>query len=140
MLLEFKPEHLEGFEPQAEQITALGHINRETGARLLAAGPCVSIAQAERIVCCAGLIVEWEGRAVAWALLHREIGPAGMLAATRGIKRMLDRMSMGRIEAHVRWDFDAGWRWAALLGFTLEGRMRRFHNGQDWALFARVKE
>lgn len=89
-------------------------------------------------VICAGVTEQWEGRAIAWALLSSAAGQH-MLAITRAVARFLDRSGYDRVEAHVRLRPKAGARWCEMLGFHFEGRMRRFLEGDDFDLYARVR-
>lgn len=94
-----------------------------------------------RPICCAGLIEVWAGRAYAWALLHEDVGPH-LLALTRGIRSRLDETPFARIEMAVDADFEAGRRWAVLLGFTLETPqpMRHFlPSGRAAYQYARIR-
>lgn len=69
-------------------------------------------------IVCAGTIQHWPGRHQAWAYLSRDTGPH-MLWITRQVKRVVDQVK-GRVEFTVRSDFEAGQRWAELLGFRIE--------------------
>jgi len=91
-------------------------------------------------VACGGLVEVWTGRAYAWALLSESAGPH-MLALTRAIRSGLAQSPFRRVEMAVDAGFDAGRRWAELLGFRLETPepMRAFlPNGRDAYLFART--
>lgn len=93
-----------------------------------------------RVVGCAGIIPIWPGRFQAWAYIAEDIGPAGMVALTRAVRRFL-ALQHGRIEAHVVTGFKQGERWAKLLGFKRETPkpMRSFMpDGSSANLFARV--
>lgn len=90
----------------------------------------------------AGVVEAWTGRAYAWALLAEDAGPH-MLAITRAIRCFLARSPYRRIEMAVSAGFDAGQRWAELLGFTLETptAMRAYlPNGGDAWLYARIND
>lgn len=89
-------------------------------------------------ICCGGLIPIWAGRAYAWALLDIDAGPH-MLALTRGIRSLFDATEWRRIEMAVDSEFEAGARWARLLGFHLEHRASKYlPNGNDADIFVRV--
>lgn len=90
-------------------------------------------------VACAGLIEMWAGRAQAWALLSVEAGPH-MLAITRAIRFRLATASFRRIEMAVDVTFEAGVRWAHMLGFEHEATVRcYFPDGRAARLYARIK-
>jgi hypothetical protein len=95
-----------------------------------------------RPIACAGVVEVWSGRAYAWALLAEDAGPH-MLAITRAIRCFLQRAPYRRIEMAVTVGFDAGRRWAEMLGFQLETptAMRNYlPNGKDAWLYARVND
>lgn len=106
--------------------------------RLLAAGPGFAAVSGTTILGIGGLQEVWRDRAVAWALLSRSIGPA-MTPVTRSALRWFAVAPWQRIEAYVDPTHEAAERWAALLGFEREGTMRRFHEGRDFDLYARVR-
>lgn len=64
-----------------------------------------------------------------------------MLNLTRAAVRHMDAMALPRVEMYVEEGFDAGHRWARLLGFELETErpMRNYLPGRRSAyLYARV--
>ena len=63
-----------------------------------------------------------------------------MIRLTRDIQRYLREhpYRTRRIEAAVECSFDAGIRWAQILGFQCEGRMTAYWDYRDAYLFARV--
>lgn len=95
-----------------------------------------------RPICSAGVVEVWAGRAYAWALLASDAGPH-LLALTREIRCHLARLPFRRVEMAVDAGFDAGARWARLLGFTLEtpAPMRGYlPGGRDAWLYARISD
>lgn len=77
-------------------------------------------------------------RCLAWALMTDAAG-RHLLTITRQVRRWLECGVFQRVEAAVECDFDAGHRWARVLGFECEApRMRAFANGRDHALYARI--
>lgn len=93
-----------------------------------------------RVHACAGLVSHWPGRAAAWAYLDAQAGRE-MLAVTRAAKRGIEMCPFDRIEAAVDCEFEAGHRWARILGFELETeRMRKYRpDGGDCAMYVRVR-
>lgn len=90
-------------------------------------------------ICCAGVVEVWEGRAYAWALLSEYAGPH-LLTLTRVIRSRLASLRYRRVEMAVDAGFDAGCRWAKMLGFRLEtpAPMRGYlPNGRSAWLYAR---
>lgn len=103
------------------------------------AGLAWTVEAGNEVICCAGLLPQWSGRAVAWALVSQDAG-AHFAAIHRAVKRFLDVSEFRRIEAHVDVDFPQGARWMKMLGFEFEARMRGFRpDGADMLLFARVR-
>lgn len=91
-----------------------------------------------RILACVGIVEVWEGRSLAWAVLSVHAREK-MLSITRETKRLMDTVK-GRMEITVASDFEMGHRWARLLGYKLEAeRMKQFHKGMDYSLYARIK-
>lgn len=133
-LVDLVPEHLQQIRPQRAQRAefelaegALGH------AWTAIAG--------DTLIACGGLVELWQGRAYAWAVLAQESGPH-FVALTRAIRFQLDAAPFGRIEMVVDATFRPGYRWAELLGFTLDAPepLRSYlPGGRDAWLFSRVK-
>lgn len=88
---------------------------------------------------CAGIIPQWQDRAIAWAYLSA-VCPPVMVAVHKAVARFLASCDIRRIETSVHCDFAAGHRWAVMLGFEMEApRMRAYGaDGHDAALYARV--
>ena len=83
-----------------------------------------------------------EKRGVACAFISRNAGRV-MLQMIRKIRKLLDKgmekTGMERIEISVLEGFEHGERFAKMLGFELEGVMRKYFKGKNYKLFARVK-
>jgi hypothetical protein len=93
-----------------------------------------------RPIACAGMLEVWTGRAYVWALLGEDAGPH-LLSITRAIRSALARSGFARIEMAVDAQFEAGQRWAEMLGFrceTPEPMRRFFPNGNDAYMYARI--
>jgi hypothetical protein len=87
----------------------------------------------------AGLMPQWENRALAWALISKEAGPH-FRKFHGAVFRFLQMSDFRRIEATVDVGFDAGERWLKLLGFEYEGRMTAYRpDGYDMLMYARIK-
>lgn len=88
----------------------------------------------------AGLRPIWEGRAIAWALIGRDAGPA-LIAITKKLRFMLATWPGNRVEMTVRSNFLPGCRLALALGFRREARLLSFFpDGSNAELFARIRE
>ena len=90
-----------------------------------------------RPVACAGFIEQWPGRTIAWAYLNKNSG-AHMMFITRKVRDALSKIK-GRIEFAVRCDFDAGHRWARMLGFDVETYVMKAYgpDGEDYSSYVR---
>lgn len=75
-------------------------------------------------------------RRMAVALLSEAAGK-DMLPIVRAMKRLLKIYAVDRVEMTVKTDFLAAHRLARMLGFSREGTMKKFANGQDYDLYAR---
>jgi len=132
-----EPAHLAALSLQDAQ-AVLAPLVTEPGyaEMLIAAGPAFAGLARGRVVGCAGIVMLSAGRAHAWALL----GPVCPLVAVhRAVADFLDGQRLRRIETAVDSDFAAGHRWAEMLGFAREGRMRAYGlDGRDADLYARV--
>lgn len=94
-----------------------------------------------RVVACAGLFPLWEGNVRGWALIAGDIGPSGMFALHRAVKRAIDGCAARRIEVEVDTHFPQAHRWVKMLGgFEWEGTMRKYSpEGRDTDRYARVR-
>lgn len=127
-LIAFEPRHLRLIRPQAEQADGLPEAPSDMAWTAVHDGVPL---------CCGGLIEVWPGRAYAWALLDRDVGPH-MLALTREIRSLLAAAPFRRIEMAVKEHFEPGRRWAELLGFRLEVlAMRYMPDGGNALIYVR---
>lgn len=137
-VLDFEPAHLEQITLQPMQ-AAVGQQFCEEYAEGLLLGPAFTVLGAEGVVACVGYMKQWEGRYFAWALIGENAGPYffGMI---RKIRRYFDEAPVRRLETAVPVDWEAGERFAYLLGFQREGRMRKWSpDGKDFDLWARCQ-
>jgi len=97
---------------------------------------------AGRCVGAAGVVNLWPGRDACWMLLSdiKSLSHRNKLSIIRKIKAVLDVWPTPRVEASVLCDFEAGHRFARVLGFVCEAEcMKGYHLGKDASLYARVK-
>ena len=85
----------------------------------------------------------WAGRAESGMIISASVVGVMMLPIHRHVMSVLEssysKHSLHRIETVVRVGFDAGVRWAEMLGFSLEGRMSRYGpDRSDYLLYARL--
>lgn len=89
--------------------------------------------------CSAGLAPLDPRRSMAWALVRHNAGPL-FHRIHREVGRFLDEKAPKRTEMVVETGFIQAERWARMLGFELEGYMRKyFPNENDGYLYARVR-
>lgn len=107
---------------------------------LIEGGPAFSLISSDGIVWgCAGIIELEPHRCQAWALIRDGIGHV-FPVYHREVHRFLCKSGYNRVEMAVRVGFEQGERWGKMLGFELEGYMKRYYpNGDDAYLYARVK-
>lgn len=92
-----------------------------------------------RPVACAGMVDQWRGRALAWALIGADAGPH-FVRITRAVRRALDMAEWRRIEMQVDAEHGEAIRWARMLGFEVESKMRAFlPDGRDAFMFVRIR-
>lgn len=139
IIVPFKSEHLHDLHLQDAQSMFYDKFSPGYGRALEDHGNGWTALIDERPIACAGLIEQWEGRALAWALLANDIQPY-FVRITRAVRRALEMANYRRIEAHVDAEFGAGCRWADMLGFAVESKMRAFTpNGRDAFQYVRIK-
>jgi RimJ/RimL family protein N-acetyltransferase len=124
----------------------------EAGTLLATPGYAASLANAYawtgliggRVAGVGGVLPQWRGRAVAWALIAEILTAREFLRAHHKVAAVLAtarRDGWRRIETTVDAGFDAGHRWVRALGFVPEGLMRGYSpEGRDHVLYAQLSE
>jgi hypothetical protein len=138
-IVPFEPEHLQTLLLQPSQAMLQPTLSDpEYGQSLAHAGPAYSLVDGDVVFASAGFVPQWRDRAVVWALISAEVSPH-MVTLTRAVRRALQLHHFRRVETSVACDFEQAHRWAKMLGFEREGRMRAFTpDGQDCDLNARI--
>ncbi len=135
----FQPKHLEILVLQPSQAAVSVFFDAEYGQALKEAGPCFSAVDNGEVLACAGVVKQWENRAIAWGLISENAGRQ-FVRIHKAVQRFLESTDFKRVEAFVDSDFDAGHRWIKMLGFEYEGYMKNFSPlGKDCLLYARIK-
>lgn len=147
---DFTPSDLPQLALQPSQHMCLG-IHRpvhtlEDGEELAALGPAwTAIGPDGRVLACYGFGFQWPptadfgGQALAWAMLAEGIGSAHV-AITRFARETIAASPIDRIEAIVRADVEAEWRWADLVGFKHVAELRKWGpEGATHLLYERVR-
>lgn len=90
-------------------------------------------------VAAGGTIMQWPGRHVAWSFMGMASGPH-MKYITRKSREIID-LVYGRVEMTVRSDFEAGNRWARMLGFEVETPVLKSYGpmGEDHVGYMRFR-
>jgi hypothetical protein len=114
----FHVEHLQRMRLQPAQQHLAPRLNDET-LEFLAGLEAYTVMVEDEPIACAGLMEIWPGRAMAWSYLSATAG-AHMLGVTRAVRAFLDLKAPRRTELYVDAGFEAGRRWAELLGFRCE--------------------
>jgi len=144
---QFVPQDLSEIRIQAAQTgedVVCRSFTDEQWQTALAAGPAYTARRDGTVLCCAGIIPQWSGRAITWSFLSEDITPKDMLFVTRQVKSLLDSVQLlpmyRRIETTVKNDFWQGIRWAGILGFIPEGILRCYDpHGNDYIMYARIR-
>lgn len=141
-IVKFRSSHLAALELQdAQKFFHADCGNPDYGQALEASPFSFTVIEGARVICCAGMHEVWTGRAVAWALMSKEAGPH-LRTIHRAALGFMEQAPWRRIEAMVEGGFEAGHRWAKMLGFTCEtpNAMRGYSpTGADFYLYSRTK-
>ena len=139
-IVPFEPDHLKRLLLQPSQAIMQPALSKpEYAENLYKAGPAYSLVDGDAVLASMGLVPQWEHRAVAWGLISAEAGPHFILIH-KAVHRTMALHPYRRIETSVDCNFRQGHRWARLLGFEHEGRMRAFtQDGRDCDLYARIQ-
>ena len=132
--------HLSDIAVQPAQLGAFDPNDAELTTSLLS-GVAFAARKGRRVLACGGTIRPWPSRAVAWSLLSDDLA-SDFLAIHRRVERQLQALEaegVVRIETTVDPDFEAAYRWAALLGFQAEAVLHRYApDGRNLMLVSRV--
>jgi hypothetical protein len=130
------PEMVAAMTVQAAQN---GNIGIETLRALAAGCPSFMALDGDEVIAAAGIVQQWEQRAVAWSVLAPNLG-IRMVAVHKAVVRFLDGCGFRRVELFVAVGHTAGERWARALGFEREGLARAaLPDGSDAWFYARVR-
>lgn len=136
----FQPWHFRAISLQPAQAHLAPMAEDDVwGENVAKAGPGYTAMLGDIPLAAAGICPQWDNRAMAWAVLSSS-ACLHMLEITRAVRRFLDCRQEHRIEAQVKTNFEAGHRWARMLGFKREGTMRAYCYGEDFDLYARIRE
>lgn len=86
-----------------------------------------------------GLAPQWEGRAILFSLLSKH-AKNHMIGIHRITTDFIKERPFVRIEAQVKVGFTAGHKWIKMLGFEVEGLLKKFYpSGDDYVMYSRVR-
>lgn len=137
-LIPARPWMAERLRLQSAQMLTGQAMTQENVALAIDGGMALAGVDGDQIVGMAGIFQRWADVGMAWALLSEDF-PAHRLSAFKIMKRALDVSPLLRIEAHVAEGHEEGERLLGHLGFEKEGVMRKFWQGRDYSLYARVR-
>lgn len=141
--MEFVPfiaEHLHTLEAQPAQSRMSAAISPELAVMLEKQSSFTALDEGRPVGAAGVLTDKGTHRGMAWAFLS--VMPARkFILVHRAVKSYLDGCYIPRLEMTVECDFEAGHRWAKLLGFTLEAERMRAWTADlvDVSLYARIK-
>lgn len=143
-LIPYEPSHLLEIELQPHQRVWRDRIVKGKQAEAInIPGLCLTALDGNKVVGSAGFVPQWEGRMIGWALLSPNIPKLAWVQIARKIKSKMEELFLKgtrRIEITVPIGFDAGIRFAHLLGFEIECKMTAYQpDGGDAFLFACVR-
>jgi hypothetical protein len=140
MIIPFAPWHADELREKlqpGQEGTEISPNHVETFTRGLCAWTCVDADF--NAVASAGILPIWPGRALAWALLSKDVGPH-MREVTKATIEALDACPCDRVELYAVPGFHAAFRWARMLGFEFEAMLEGANpRGGDMAIFKRIK-
>lgn len=139
----YKPAHLAQLRLQPAQEALRPHLVRPGYAESLAVPGLAWTGVADGVpVGCAGLLPQWEGRVVAWALFGNvpKQAWATIVGKMRREFRALGALRRHRVEFTVPCDFGPGCRLAHILGFAAPGPPMREYgpDGRDHLMYERI--
>lgn len=141
MAVPYRHYHLNAIAIQEMQAEAIGQIKAEHSMALEKAGPAYTLLDGNQVLACAGLVEQWQGRAIAWALISKNLNGFKFARMHKMCARFLDMQDYPRIEMAVDHEHEAGHRWALALGFEWEGLMKKYSQfaNRDCDLYARIR-
>ena len=141
LIVPLQEHHVRAIQPQEAQSGQPVEERVRDAMGLAKTGSAWAVVGEEGVMCVAGVQAQWDGRGIAWCLLDRRAG-GRMLTMTRTVMRYLDGLNYARLEMYVDASFQAGCRWAEMLGFkneTPNGMPRFLPNGNAAFMYGRTK-
>lgn len=138
-IVKFRAEHLDRLELQDAQQDLYAQFQVPGyGAALESCVYSFTAMHDGKVIGCAGVQEVWEGRALLWSLLSKHAG-THFRPIHRAAFGFIQQAKWRRIECVVEDGFEAGHRWAKLLGMEHECLMRNYSpSGVDFHLYSRI--
>jgi hypothetical protein len=141
---QFKKEHLYSLKVGAKTHEMVDFLGIEQFSKSLQVnGPAYSGFYGDEVVLIAGVNVLWQGMGEAWAMLGVKAHEHGMFCHRNTIKYLNSiqkDFKLQRIQAVVLKKHYAGIEWVDRLGFSYEGTMEAYFNGEDYLRYAKIFE
>jgi hypothetical protein len=133
-------EHIALIDPQGSDIMGKEHFLKPGFNYMVDDHFAISAWKGSTCLCAAGIVSLYKHRAIAWSVMSKHAGPY-MRQLTRKVKEAIELHPATRIEMLVDFEFDAGHRWAEMLGFEVDApRMEMSgYYGNDETLYVRIK-
>jgi hypothetical protein len=126
----FHPKHMAAIELQEAQACFAVLMSKPSYTQAICEpGLSFTGVVADRVVGCAGVLPQWPGRAIAWAVLSARIPARAWPAITRHVIRVLDAAHArghDRIECTVDCGHFTGMEWVRRVGFDKPQRLERY--------------
>ena len=141
----FLAEHLHEIDPHPIYAGSISLLKSQGKAiQCLHNSHAVSLYMDGKVEACLGLMMLWDGNADVWTVTSKKVQNSPV-AFHRTVLRLLnsyqDGLKLRRISAGTPSNFVDGCKWLETLGFVKEGKMIKYGpDGQDWWLYARLKE
>lgn len=136
-----KPGHFEFIEVQEQQRQELAFVVSTDHKETLCSHVAISAWLGNKCLGAAGFVPMFSHRAIAWALIAHDIGPA-LVPVSRKIRHIIALDPTPRIEMTVDVDFEAGHKWAKLLGMKQETEALKYFGalGNSEIMYARIRK
>ena len=133
-------EHIALIKPISGEEIDKAHFMSPTFNHVLKSGMALSMWAGSTCIAAGGCAPIYKHRAIAWAFLGADSGPY-MHQITRKARQLFEMYPAERLEMLVNYEFEAGHRWAKVLGFDVEApRMRKSGiYGDDETMYVRIK-
>ncbi|MDR1196009.1 MAG: hypothetical protein LBL00_05990 [Endomicrobium sp.] len=102
-------------------------------------GDGVAIAKDGKILACVWWHCAWANMLSVSALISASAGK-DMFALVKVLKKMVSARKEDRLECIVKNSFKNAHKLMRILGFTVEGIMRKYIDGKNYALYAKVSD